>query len=75
MESLVSHLIAGIVGAGIVWFADRSAKRQFKNMLDAIDSKKVEGKDWRFVRDEEGRPKGFRLMYGASADTDKPGSL
>jgi hypothetical protein len=46
MESLFSHLIAGL-----------------------------EGKDWRFVRDAEGRPTGFRLMYGASAETDKPGSI
>jgi hypothetical protein len=75
MESLFSHLIAGLIGAGIVWFLDRSPKRQFKMMLDAIADGKVEGKDWRFVRDAEGRPTGFRLMYGASAETDKPGSI
>jgi YD repeat-containing protein len=43
--------------------------------MEAIDEKKQEGKDWRFVRDATGRPTGIRIMYGASAPTDRPGSV
>ena len=39
----------------------------------AIDEGKAEGKDWRFVRDDAGRPTGFRRMYSASAESDKVG--
>lgn len=75
MESLVSHLVIALIGAGIVWFVDRPVRRQFRLLMDAIDEGKQEGKDWRFVRDNAGRPTGVRIMYGASAPSDKPGSV
>jgi hypothetical protein len=75
MESIISHIVVGLVGAGIVWFVDRPVRRQFRLLMEAIDEKKQEGKDWRFVRDATGRPTGIRIMYGASAPTDRPGSV
>ncbi|UCG89223.1 MAG: hypothetical protein JSW71_12060 [Gemmatimonadota bacterium] len=75
MESLVSHIVVGFVGAAVVWFLDRPVRRQFRLLMEAIDEGKQEGKDWRFVRDTAGRPRGIRIMYGASAPTDKPGSV
>ena len=30
MESIVSHLVMGVLGAGIVWWIDRPVCRQFK---------------------------------------------
>ena len=73
MESVASHLIVGLLGAGIVWYIDRPIRRQFRLLMDAVDDRKEEGKDWRFVRDQSGRPTGVRIMYGASAPSDKPG--
>ena len=75
MESLASHLMVGLIGAGIVWFIDRPLRRQFRLLMDAIDEGKQEGTDWRFVRDSADRPTGVRIMYGASAPSDKPGSI
>ena len=75
MESIVSHLVIGLLGAGIVWFVDRPIRRQFRLLMEAIDEGKQEDKDWRFVRDQAGRPTGIRIMYGASAPSDKPGSI
>lgn len=73
MESIASHLLVGLLGAGIVWYLNRPIRRQFRLLMEALDEGKQEGKDWRLVRDEAGRPKGVRMMYGASAATDKPG--
>ena len=75
MESLASHLTVGLVGAAIVWMMNRPVRRQFRLLMEAIDEGKEEGKDWRFVRDAAGRPTGVRIMYGASAPSDKPGSI
>jgi len=75
MESIASHLVVGLLGAAIVWYLDRPVRRQFRLLMDVINEGKQEGKDWRFVRDESGRPTGVRVMYGASAPTDKPGVL
>ena len=75
MDSIVSHLVIGLLGAGIVWLVDRPIRRQFRLLMEAIDDGKQEGKDWRFVRDRVGRPNGIRIMYGASAPSDKPGSI
>ncbi len=75
MESIASHLMIGLIGAGIVWFVDRPVRRQFRLLMDAIDEGKQEGTGWRFVRDPAGRPTGVRIMYGASAPSDKPGSV
>jgi hypothetical protein len=75
MDSILSHLVIGLLGAGIVWFVDRPVRRQFRLLMEAIDEGKQEDKDWRFVRDTGGRPTGIRIMYGASAPTDKPGSI
>jgi hypothetical protein len=75
MDSILSHLVVGLLGAGIVWFVDRPIRRQFRLLMEAIAEGKQEGKDWRLVRDQEGRPTGVRIMYGASAPSDKPGSI
>ncbi len=75
MESLVSHMLVGMLGAGIVWWIDRPIRRQFKLILEALSEGKQEGKDWRLVTDEAGEPKGIRIMYGASAPSDDPKSL
>lgn len=75
MESIASHLVVGLLGAAIVWYVDRPIRRQFRLLMEAVDEGKQEGKDWRFVRDGSGRPTGIRIMYGASAATDKPGVL
>lgn len=75
VEGIVSHLVAGLVGAGLVWYPTRSIRRQFRLMMETIDQGKQQGKDWKFVRDAEGNPVGFRVMLGASASTDKPGSI
>lgn len=74
MEALVSHLVMGGLGAGIVWWIDRPIRRQFKLILVALSEGKKEGEDWRLVTDEAGEPKGIRIMYGASAPTDDPRS-
>ncbi len=75
MESLMSHLIMGMLGAGIVWWIDRPIRRQFKLILVALSEGKKEGEDWRLVINEAGEPKGIRIMYGASAPGDDPRSL
>ena len=75
MESLVSHMLVGLLGGGIVWWIDRPIRRQFKLILVALSEGKQEGKDWRLVTDEAGEPKGIRIIYGASAPTDDPRSL
>ena len=75
MEALFSHMLTGVLGAGIVWWIDRPIRRQFKLILMALSEGKKEGKDWRLVKDETGEPKGIRIMYGASAPTDDPRSL
>ena len=75
MESLMSHLVVGAMGAGIVWWIDRPIRRQFKLILTALSEGKKEGQDWRLVNDESGEPKGIRIMYGASAPSDDPRSL
>ena len=74
MESLMSHLVVGAMGAGIVWWIDRPIRRQFKLILTALSEGKKEGKDWRLVTDEAGEPTGIRIMYGASAPADDPRS-
>ena len=74
MESLVSHMLVGMLGAGMVWWIDRPIRRQFKLILVALSEGKKEGQDWRLVTDEAGEPKGIRIMYGASAPTDDPRS-
>ena len=75
MEALVSHMLVGLLGAGVVWWIDRPIRRQFKLILEALSEGKKEGKDWRLVTDEAGEPKGIRIMYGASAPGDDPRSL
>jgi len=72
LETLVTHLTAAAVGAAVVWFPSRTIKRQFSAMLEAIDEGKEKDKDWRFVRDDSGRPVGFRVMLGASGTSDDP---
>ncbi len=74
MESLVSHMVVGLLGAGIVWWIDRPIRRQFKLILEALSEGKKEGEGWRLVTDEAGQPKGIRIMYGASAPGDDPRS-
>ena len=75
MESLMSHMIMGALGAGIVWWIDRPIRRQFKLILVALSEGKKEGEDWRLVINDAGEPKGIRIMYGASAPGDDPRSL
>lgn len=75
IEWLFTHLFAAAVGGGIVWYRDRSIKRQFQLMLEAIDTGQEQDKDWRFVRDDEGNPVGFRLTMGASARSDDPKAI
>jgi hypothetical protein len=75
VESIFTHLFAAALGAAIVWYRDRPAKRQLQLMMEAIDTGKEEGKDWRFVRDQDGTPIGFRLTLGASASSDNPRAL
>ncbi len=75
LESLVSHLTAGVIGAAIIWWPNRTIKRQFFSMMEAIDEGKEQGKDWKLLRDEAGNPKGFRRMLGASAASDAPDAL
>ncbi len=75
MESLMSHLIMGVLGAGIVWWIDRPIRRQFKLILVALSEGKKEGEDWRLVINDAGEPKGICIMYGASAPGDDPRSL
>jgi hypothetical protein len=74
LETAASYLVAAAVGAFAIWYPNRRIKRQFTLMLEAIAEGKVEGKDWRFVRDARGNPVGFRVIHSASAPTDKPGS-
>jgi hypothetical protein len=75
LETLVSHVVAGVIGAGIIWYPNRTIKRQFFSMMEAIDAGKEQGKEWRFIRDESGEPKAFRLVMGASASTDDPNAI
>ena len=75
LESMVSHLVAGAIGAGIIWYPNRSIKRQFFSMMEAIDAKKEQGTEWKFLRNESGEPNGFRLIMGASAKTDDPNAI
>ena len=74
MEALVSHIVVGVLGAGIVWWIDRPIRRQFKLILEALSEGKKEGEGWRLVTDDAGQPKGIRIMYGASAPGDDPRS-
>ncbi len=74
METLLSHMVVGALGAGIVWWIDRPIRRQFKLILVALSEGKKEGQDWRLVTNEAGEPNGIRIMYGASAPTDDPRS-
>ncbi len=74
MESLLSHMVVGALGAGIVWWIDRPIRRQFRLILTALSEGKKEGQDWRLVTDDAGEPKGIRIMYSASAPTDDPRS-
>ena len=75
MEDFASHLFAALAGAAVVWWMNRGVKRQFHLMMEAIDQGKEQDKDWRFVRDDSGQPKGFRLIFGASSPTDRAGSV
>ena len=75
MESLFSHVVVGLMGAGVVWWVDRPIRRQFKLILTALSEGKKEGKDWRLVNNEAGEPTGIRILYGASAPSDDPRSL
>jgi len=72
LETLVTHLTAAAIGAAVIWFPNRTIKRQFKAMLEAIDEGREKDKDWRFVRDDAGAPVGFRVMMGASGSSDDP---
>ena len=72
LETLVTHLTAAAIGAAVAWWPNRTIKRQFGAMLEAIDQGKVQDKDWRFVRDAAGSPVGFRVMLGASGSSDDP---
>jgi hypothetical protein len=75
LETLVSHVVAGVIGAGIIWYPNRSIKRQFFSMMEAIDAGKEQGKEWKFLRDDSGELKGFRLIMGASARSDNPNAM
>ena len=72
LETLVTHLTAAVIGAAVVWFPNRTIKRQFTAMLEAVEQGKEKDKDWRFVRDDAGNPVGFRVMLGASGSSDDP---
>jgi hypothetical protein len=72
LETLVTHLTAAAIGAAVIWFPNRTIKRQFTAMLEAVDEGKQQDKDWRFVRDDAGNPVGFRVMLGASGSSDDP---
>ena len=75
MEFLFSHVVVGLMGAGVVWWVDRPIRRQFKLILTALSEGKKEGQDWRLVNNKAGEPTGIRIMYGASAPSDDPRSL
>ena len=75
LESMVSHLTVGLIGAAIIWWPNRTIKRQFMGLMEAIDAGMEQGKDWKFIRDEVGNPTGFRRMMGASASTDNPNAI
>ena len=75
LETLVSHLTAVAIGAVFIWWPNRTIKRQFVAMLEAIDQGKERDKDWRFVRDDAGNPVGFRVMMGASGFSDDPKAI
>jgi hypothetical protein len=75
METLFTLLFAAALGAAVVWYRDRPMRKQFQNMLEALDAGKVEGKDWKILRDGAGNPTGFRVTMGASAPSDKPERL
>ncbi|MEE3185097.1 MAG: hypothetical protein VX310_04990 [Gemmatimonadota bacterium] len=74
MEALVSHLVVGALGAGMVWRIDRPIHRQFKLILEALSEGKKEGQDWRLVTNDAGEPEGIRMMYRASWPGDDPKS-
>ena len=74
MEALVSHLVVGALGAGMVWRIDRPIRRQFKLILEALSEGKKEGQDWRLVTNDAGEPEGIRIMYRTSAPGDDPKS-
>ncbi len=75
LDTLVTHLTAAAIGAAVIWFPNRTIKRQFFAMLEAIDEGKEQDKDWRFVRDNVGNPTGFRVMMGASGSSDDPSAV
>ncbi len=75
LESVVGYLVAGAIGAGIIWYPNRTIKRQFFLMMEAIDTGKEQGKEWKFLRNESGEPNGFRLIMGASAKSDDPNAI
>ncbi len=75
LETLVTHLTAAAIGAAIIWFPNRTIKRQFFAMLEAVDQGKEKDKDWRLVRDNAGIPVGFRVMLGASGSGDDPNAV
>lgn len=72
LETLVTHLTAAAIGAAVIWWPNRTIKRQFLAMLEAIDQGREKDKDWRFVRNDAGEPVGFRVMMGASGSSDDP---
>lgn len=72
LDTLVTHLTAAAFGAAVIWWPNRTVKRQFTAMLEAIDHGKERDKDWRFVRDDAGNAVGFRVMMGASGSSDDP---
>ena len=74
VDALVSQIVVGVLGAGVVWWIDRPIRRQFKLILTVLAEGKTEGKDWRLVTDEAGEPTGIRIMHGASAPSDDPRS-
>ncbi len=75
LESLVSYITVGLIGAAIIWWPNRTIKRQFLGLMEAVDAGMEQGKDWKFVRDEAGNPTGFRRVMGASASTDDPNAI
>jgi hypothetical protein len=75
LETLVSHIVAGVIGAGIIWYPNRTIKRQFFSMMEAIDEGREQGRDWKFLRNEAGEPIGFRRIMGASASSDNPKAI
>ena len=75
LESVVSHLTAAVIGAFVIWWPNRTIKRQFFSMMEAISEGQEQGKDWKLLHNESGEPTGFRRMMGASAATDDPNAI